>query len=124
ATRSAATDAPRAVADTKAATEDTALSFPASDLAANDTDVDGDPLTVTAVSGGTKGTVALTAGTVTYTPTANANGTDSFSYTVSDGKGGTATGTVNVTIAAVNDSPVAANQSVTTAEATRSEDRR
>jgi VCBS repeat-containing protein len=111
-------DAPVAVADTKAATEDTALSFPASDLAANDTDVDGDPLTVTAVSGGTKGTVVLAAGTVTYTPNANANGADSFSYTVSDGKGGTATGTVTVTIAAVNDPPVAVNDTATTAEDT------
>ena len=74
---------------------------------ANDSDVDGDTLSVTGVTQGSKGTVTLNAGTVSYKPNLNANGSDSFTYTISDGQGGTATGTVNVTITPVNDPPVA-----------------
>ena len=81
----------------------------------NDTDVDGNPLTISSVTNGGKGTASIdgngTAGTVTYTPTADLNGSDSFTYTISDGNGGTSTATVTVTIAAVNDAPVAANDS-------------
>jgi hypothetical protein len=53
------------------------------------------------------GTVAITGGdtAVTYTPAANFNGSDSFTYTVSDGRGGTQTATVSVTVNPVNDSP-------------------
>jgi hypothetical protein len=106
-------DPPVAVSDTRSTNEDTPLIFPASSLTANDIDVDGDTLTVTAVTSGSKGTAVLAAGLVTYTPNPNVNGSDSFTYTVSDGHGGTATGTVNVTINPVNDAPVANNQSVT-----------
>ncbi len=55
---------------------------------------------------------------MTYTPLADVYGADSFSYTVGDGAGGTASGTVSVTIAAVNDAPVANPKSVTTNYAT------
>ncbi len=73
----------------------------------NDTDPDGDTLTVTGKTNGTHGTVSCTSGGLcSYTPNANFNGTDSFTYTVSDGKGGSATGTVNVTVNPVNDPPV------------------
>jgi YVTN family beta-propeller protein/VCBS repeat-containing protein len=58
-------------------------------------------------------------GHFTYTPNANFNGTDSFNYTVSDGKGGTDTATATVTITPVNDAPVAvADPTVGTANAT------
>ena len=57
------------------------------DVLANDTDVDGDTLTVTAVTAAGNGTVTLDRrGTVTYTPDADFIGTDSFTYTVSDGR--------------------------------------
>ncbi len=57
-------------------------------------------------------------GTITYTPAANYTGADSFSYTIGDGQGGSATATVSVTVSAVNDAPVAVNDAATTAEET------
>jgi hypothetical protein len=67
----------------------------------------GDVLVITAASGATKGTVTVNAGVVTYTPNANAFGSDSFTYTLSDSRGGTATATANITINEVNDNPTA-----------------
>jgi regulation of enolase protein 1 (concanavalin A-like superfamily) len=95
--------------------EDTAGSV---NLAA--TDANGDTLTWLILTQGTKGTAAAS-GTgspkmVTYTPTANLNGSDAFVVQVSDGRGGTDTITVNVTISAVNDVPVATAQSLTVTE--------
>src|SRR5207253_1589620 len=86
---------------------------------ANDRDVDGDPLTVAGVGAPSHGTAVLNADqTITYTPGANYNGADTFTYLVSDGHGGTATGTVSVTVTAVNDAPVAAADSYSTTEDT------
>ena len=67
----------------------------------------GETLTVTAVTQGTNGTVTFTGSDVTYTPDADFFGTDSFTYTISDGNGGTDTATVNVTVTNVNDAPIA-----------------
>jgi phosphoribosyl-AMP cyclohydrolase len=69
------------------------------------TDADGDALTYSVTSSASNGTTSVSGGTVTYTPRANYNGTDSFVVTAADGKGGTATQTVNVTVASVNDAP-------------------
>ncbi|WP_295641009.1 Ig-like domain-containing protein, partial [uncultured Methylibium sp.] len=99
-------DAPVAVADTATTNEDTALTIAPATLLANDTDVDGNPLTIQSVQGAVNGTVALVGGNVVFTPAANYNGPASFTYTVSDGQGGTSTATVNVTVVAVNDAPV------------------
>jgi hypothetical protein len=76
---------------------------------ANDTDADGDTLTIDSVTQGTNGTASITSGGVTYTHDGLATTSDTFTYTVSDGNGGTDTGTVTVTIAAagVNNVPVA-----------------
>ncbi|NNJ10270.1 tandem-95 repeat protein, partial [Chloroflexales bacterium ZM16-3] len=70
------------------------------DVLANDSDPEDDTLTVTAVTQGSHGTVAVGAGgaNVTYTPDANYIGADSFTYTISDGHGGSATATVRVTV--------------------------
>jgi len=113
-TVSAVNDAPVANADSFTTAEDTAVTIA---VRANDTDVDGDPLVVTQVNGTAitattgvtvnGGTVTLdTAGNLVFTPAANFNGTPSFTYTVSDGRGGTATATVSGTVTPVNDAPV------------------
>ncbi|PYR69576.1 MAG: hypothetical protein DMF88_05630, partial [Acidobacteria bacterium] len=112
----AVNDAPLATNDTGTTSEDAAVSIA---VLANDSDVDGDTLTVSGVSTPAHGsTLANADGTITYTPTANYNGTDTFSYTIADGHGGSATGTVSVSVTAVNDAPAAANDAATTAEDT------
>jgi hypothetical protein len=110
-------DPPVANADSTETTEDTPVSFLAGDLTTNDTDVDGDSLLVTAVTAtdDTNGTVSLSGGIVTYTPASNFNGDASFTYTVFDGSA-TVTGTVTITVAAVDDAPVAVADTSTVVE--------
>ena len=75
----------------------------------NDRDVDGNTLIITAVSDPPNGTATMVSGgsNVNYTPDSNYNGPDSFTYTISDGNGGTDTATVSISVTAVNDAPVA-----------------
>ena len=110
-----ANTAPVAKNDTATTAEDTAVTIA---VLANDTDANDDTLTITAVTPGANGTVVHTGTTVTYTPKADSHGTDAFTYTVSDGKGGTVTGNVSVTVTPVNDTPLAYNSTLTTAEDT------
>ena len=114
----AVNDAPVAVADAFTINEDTALVIAAGSLTANDTDIDGGALSVTSVQGALNGTVTLAAGTITFTPTANYSGPAAFTYTVSDGNGGSDTGTVNITVDPVNDDPVAVADAFTINEDT------
>ena len=108
--------APDAINDSVAIPEDTEKTI---NVLANDTDPDGDALTVTAVGDAAKGSAVLNAdGTITYTPAPDFNGSDTFTYTVSDGNGGTDTAAVQVTVDAVNDAPVAANDIFTVAQDT------
>lgn len=86
---------PVATTDTKTTQVSTPLTF---DPRTNDSDSDGGTLTVTAASTPTNGTTSFTGTSVTYTPTTGYSGSDSFTYTLSDGQGGSATGTVNVTV--------------------------
>ncbi|WP_318530139.1 MULTISPECIES: DUF4082 domain-containing protein [unclassified Rhizobium] len=83
------------------ATYNTALSIGASLLLANDNDPDGDALVITGAGNATNGTVAYNSQTnsVVFTPTTGHTGAASFSYTVSDGRGGTDTATVSLTVA-------------------------
>jgi len=102
--------------DTLTVSEDGTAEF---DVLANDHDINGDPMFVSATTDGARGTSGLAAlpGTVRYTPKPDANGQDTFTYTVqTDGAPGSDTGTVNVTILPVNDPPVAADDTVTVAE--------
>ena len=123
-------DDPTAVADSKSVAEDGSLSFPASDLTANDSagpaNESGQTLTVISVdpiTGQTHGSVSLVAGTITYTPDPDFNGLAKFDYTVqdngtTDGAPDFKTGTVyvNVTVTEVNDAPTATDDSKTVAE--------
>ena len=104
--------APIAIDDALSATEDTPLVLSLADLTGNDTDPDGDVLSIISVQTPVNGSVALEGGNITFTPNPNFNGPASFSYTVDDGRGGTDTATVNLTVSAVNDPPVAVNDSV------------
>ena len=107
-------DPPVADDETLTTAEDTA-SAPL-DVLEGDTDIDGGPLTVTSASpAAAHGTVSCTTGGMcTYTPAANFHGSDSFTYTVSDGNGGTDTGTVSVTVTPVADNPIANDDALTT----------
>ena len=100
-----ANDAPVTVADTVTISED-ALATIISVLD-NDTDVDtGDTLSIAAKTNGSNGTVTDNGdGTVSYTPNANFNGTDTFQYRATDGTDQSELTTVTVTVDAVNDDP-------------------
>ena len=113
----AVNDAPVAANDTASTAEDTAIFVPAPGVRANDSDVDSATLTASIVTSPSNGTVNFNAdGSYTYTPAANFNGTDSFTYRISDGSLFSAAATVTITVVAVADAPVAIADSFTTAE--------
>ncbi|WP_440225336.1 Ig-like domain-containing protein [Dokdonella sp. MW10] len=68
------------------------------DVLANDSDPDGETLAIQSVSAPAHGTATIAAGTILYTPTAGYHGPDSFTYTVVDPHGATATATVSITV--------------------------
>jgi hypothetical protein len=68
------------------------------DVLANDGDEDGDPLTVAAAGSATNGTVRVVDGGIEYEPRKGFGGIDTFTYTISDGRGGEATATVAVDV--------------------------
>ena len=80
------------------------------------TDVDGDDLTYSLVSDVSNGTTSLSGNVVTYTPTANYDGTDTFTYKANDGTFDSNTATGTITITDVNNTPIAANFEVNTDE--------
>ncbi len=97
-------DVPAATAQTVTTDEDTAKA-----ITLAGTDADGNALTYTVVTQPTKGALSGTAPALTYTPTANANGADSFTFKVNDGTVDSSVATVSITINSVNDIPVATN---------------
>ncbi|WP_320152633.1 retention module-containing protein [uncultured Tolumonas sp.] len=109
-TPNAVNDDPIANPDALTTKEDTPLTILPAALLANDTDVDGDTLIITSVQGATNGTVALVDGNVVFTPAENYHGSASFTYTISDGHGGTDTAIVTINVSPVNDSPVDDNE--------------
>jgi hypothetical protein len=98
---------PVATAQSVTTDEDTAVA-----ITLAGTDADGDSLTHTVVTQPGNGALSGTAPTLTYTPNANYNGDDSFTFKVNDGTVDSATVTVSITVTAVDDPPVATAQSV------------
>ena len=108
-------DDPLAGTDTKTVGEDLSVTIPVLD---NDSDVDGDPLTITGVIDGSNGVVVNNGTNVTYIPNPDWFGVDTFMYTISDGNGGSASADVTVTVDPVNDDPLGGPDSATTFEDT------
>lgn len=88
-------DPPVANNDTFSATAGVVTSL---NVLANDSDVDGNPLTVTAVSTPSTGTASIASNRISYTAPAGFAGSATFSYTISDGRGGTASANVTVNV--------------------------
>jgi len=108
-----------AVGDAVATNEDTAIVFnpiTGTNETSGADNFESAGRTLTAVGTPSHGTVSFTAaGNITYTPAANYNGPDSFTYTVTSG-GATETATINVNVAPVNDAPVVGSSSVRVSE--------
>jgi VCBS repeat-containing protein len=97
---------PTAAAASDTTLEDSALVVAAPGVLAGATSPAGNPLTAKLVTGPSHGTLVLNAdGSFTYTPSANYNGADSFTYKVTDGTFTSAAATVSLTITPVNDAP-------------------
>ncbi|MEX3015135.1 cadherin-like domain-containing protein [Gymnodinialimonas hymeniacidonis] len=107
-------DAPDAVNDNATTPEDTPVTI---DVLDNDTDVDGDTLTITGASvPADQGTVEIVGGELLFTPAENFNGPATISYSIEDGNGGTDTAEVVVDVTPVNDDPVAVDDTASTME--------
>ena len=105
-------DAPVANDDSVSTNEDTAVDI---SVLTNDTDVEGDPISITGFTQPSHGVVTNNGdGTLKYTPSLNYNGPDSFTYTINGGD----TATVSITVNPINDAPVAVDDSATTNEDT------
>ena len=83
--------------------EGAAVTLAAADLLVNDSDIDNDVLSIASVQGAVGGTVAIVNGDIVFTPTAGFSGDASFTYTMSDGNGGTSTANVNVLVDSASD---------------------
>lgn len=110
--------APVAVADGFTVNEGGTLTVAAATgLLANDTDADSDILQAVLATGPQHGTLSLNAdGSFVYTPDAGYFGTDSFTYTATDGTATSSPATVTINVAEVNSAPVAAADSYTVLE--------
>ena len=124
-TVNAVNDAPVAADDPDESDED---NYPAYEVAEdgsirisvleNDSDVDMDALSILSAGTPAHGSTTVVADTIKYVPAANYSGDDSFTYTVSDGHGGTDTAKVSVRVTPVNDDPVAVADTTSTNEDT------
>ena len=107
-------DAPVALDGTITTNEDAAIT---GSVSFSDIDVPADALVASVVTNPAHGTLVFGAdGSYTYTPDANFNGTDSFTYKVNDGTADSGIQTISITVNPVNDAPVALDGSITTNE--------
>ncbi len=110
---------PTAIDDSATTPEETPVRI---EVLGNDSDIDGDTLTVTQVGSPENGIATLNSdGSISYTPNPNFNGTDSFTYTITDGNGGTSTAEVIVTVTPENDVPFI-NEAISDLEFTTNQD--
>ena len=106
---------PVAINDSVTTEEDKSVSI---NVLLNDSDADGDNLTISSVNPGSNGNTEIVDNKIIYTPETGFSGVDSFSYEIDDGNGGNDTATVNVNVASVNNSPTAQNDSSNTEQDT------
>jgi len=99
-----------------AGSEDTVYTISQTDLLAGFSDVESDSLSVSNLTASNGSLVNNNNGTWSFTPAANYNGSVNLNYNVTDGNGGSTEATQSFTLAAVNDTPTATNESLTTAE--------
>jgi hypothetical protein len=106
-------DTPVAVNDNLKAIEDQSMTFTSiTDLLGNDSDIDGDTLTISSFSQPTNGVLVDNGdGTFTYTPAENFDNIDNFTYIISDNQGGTAAGAAIIVVTPVGDTPQVSNVS-------------
>ena len=110
-------DAPRTVADTLEAAEDTPLTLAAPGVLGNDADPEGNPLTARLARAARFGAATLEAdGSVRYVPLADFAGVDTFAYVATDGALASDTTLVLVNVGARPDPPTARPVAFTVAE--------
>ncbi len=112
-------DTPTAVNDSLATVQDTPLNIPAPGILFNDSDVDGDVVSVIALNAvQTSGGILIwnPDGSFDYTPPAGFTGVEIFEYTISDGNGGTDIAELTVSVLPVNNAPIAEDDMYTTEE--------
>ncbi len=114
----AVNDAPTGIDDNYAVDEDGSLLVdPAFGVLVNDSDIEGDPLSISLASDVSNGSLSFNVdGSFSYTPDANFFGVDSFTYELSDGAGGRTPPTAFITVNPINDVPVGINDVVTGTE--------
>ncbi|MCP5033421.1 MAG: tandem-95 repeat protein [Actinomycetia bacterium] len=95
---------PTAEPDLAFVAEDTAVVI---DVLANDSDEDGDSISIVGIEAASRGTVVIDNGQVRYQPDTNTNGTDTFLYLISDGVNPAVAATATVVVSPVNDAPIA-----------------
>ena len=107
--------APVAADDSFEGVEDQTLTVDAPGVLANDSDADGDSLTAVLLTDPANGSVTLAAdGSFSYQPNENFEGSDTFTYAANDGVINSSPATVTLTIAGVNDAPVAQGETYST----------
>src|SRR5207248_1362969 len=111
-------DAPVAEDHSDTTAQDTAKAITAPATHADDAELNDDVGRATGRTAPAHGTLSGIAPAVTYTPAANYNGPDSFTFKANDGTIDSTPATVTITVTPVNDAPVANAQAVTTAEDT------